>query len=593
MVQTTKPRSLDAAKTPVSRYSRTDRIVLKGIVVASWVSWAIPWPVWHVLASATGFAFMFRKGPRTVALTNIQHVRYLNPPPGPVAWYLGAQQIATHAKTIIGTLQAGVRLPDASKRLELRGAEHIVPYLGQRGIIIVAPHAGPYPTLGLMASDWLRERGFTGELSIVARLFRPFRSGALMDWFIQTFAKSGARIIPVDQSPLRMASQLRSALDAKGIVVLFVDEPTPTPSINVPFFDSAIKLPAGPVRLAQATGSIIIPCIVTFGRSRVVTVDIEPAIEPVGTPTEMLTNIARALEPMIDKHLDQWAMLTPIWLTDTSIPRPGHSYADLHLHTVGSDGLLEVESWVEEAPASAVSVLAITDHDHIDTIREWHAADPDRSRYMIPGVEITARGRIVHIGVLFPDEVPTEIPRPGTPLLDIVRWARTIRGSIVILVHPLPFLWRGQLRRMAEANLLPDAIETRFPFAGWRSRGIERAADQYGLAKLGGSDSHLMPSQLGQYVTQFPGETREDLIRAIHERTTRAIARPARARVPAQVYGLQSIYSWLLPFNRLPFVKKARTQLLHRARAVIAEREADVAPITQIEPSQESVAATN
>src|SRR5690606_17820136 len=107
------------------------------------------WPVWHVAASATGLAFMFQRGPRHVALTNIQHVRYLNPPPGPVAWYLGAQQIATHAKTIIGTLQSGVRLPDATKRLQMNGAEHIVPYLGQRGIIIVAPHAGPYPTLGL------------------------------------------------------------------------------------------------------------------------------------------------------------------------------------------------------------------------------------------------------------------------------------------------------------------------------------------------------------------------------------------------------------------------------------------------------------
>lgn len=573
MAQATKPRALPAAK-PAMPYSRTDRIVLKGIVACSWVAWAVPWPIWHVLSSATGLAVMFRQKPRAVALANIRHVRHLNPPPGPVAWYLGAQQNATHAKTIIGTLQAGVRLPDPAKRLEMNGTEHIVPYLNQRGIIIVAPHAGPYPTLGLMASDWLRERGFTGELAIVARLFRPFRSGTLMDWFIETFQKSGARIIPVDQSPLRMASQLRGVLDAKGIVVLFVDEPTPTPSIDIPFFDSKVKLPAGPVRLAQATGSIIIPCVVTFGKGRLVTVDLEPAIEPVGTPTEMLTAIAKALEPLIDEHLDQWAMLTPIWLTDTWTPPPGHSYADLHLHTVGSDGLLEVDAWVDQARQSAVSVLAVTDHDHFATIRDWHAAGGEGRQRMIPGVEITARGRIVHIGVLFPEAIPAELPKPGTPLLEIVRWARGIEGSIVVLVHPLPFLWRGQLRKLAAANLLPDAIETRFPFAGWRTRGIEQAADEYGLAKLGGSDAHLMPAQLGQYVTQFPGETTDDLIRAIRERTTLAIARPPRARVPAQVYGLQSIYSWLLPFRRLPLVPKARAGLLRRARGVIAARGA-------------------
>ena len=389
-----------------------------------------------------------------------------------------------------------------------------------------------------------------------------------------------------------MASQLRGVLDAKGIVVLFVDEPTPTPSLDIPFFDSLVKLPAGPVRLAQATGSIIIPCVVMFGKGRTVTVELRPPIEPVGTPTEMLTTIARALEPLIDEHLDQWAMLTPIWLTDTQAPPPGHSYADLHLHTVGSDGLLEIDAWVDEACSSAVSVLAVTDHDHIASIRAWHAADRDRGRCVIPGVEITARGRIVHVGILFPTQVPAELPKPGTPLLEIVRWARSIPGSIVVLVHPLPFLWRGQLRRLAAANLLPDAIETRFPFAGWRNQAIERAADEYGLAKLGGSDAHLMPAQLGQYVTQFPGETVDDLLLAIRHRTTRAVVRPVRVRVPAQVYGLQSIYSWLLPFQGLPLVKRARTRLLHRARAVIARGAAEERSSERTEPAPELVAGT-
>jgi hypothetical protein len=196
---------------------------------------------------------------------------------------------------------------------------------------------------------------------------------------------------------------------------------------------------------------------------------------------------------------------------------------------------------------------------------------------VIPGVEITARGRIVHIGVLFPDEVPTHLPKAGTPLLEVMRWARSIRGSIVILVHPLPFLWLGQLKKLAAAGLLPDAIETVFPFAGWRSQAIERVAEHYGLAKLGGTDAHLMPSQLGTYVTQFPGSTARDLITAIHERTTQPVARESRAAVPVQVYGLQSIYSWLLPFKRLPAVPGLRRRLLDRSRAAIAASEARAA----------------
>ena len=97
-------------------------------------------------------------------------------------------------------------------------------------------------------------------------------------------------------------------------------------------------------------------------------------------------------------------------------------------------------------------------------------------RRILPGVELTARGRIVHLGVLFSQEIPEELPAPGTPLIELVRWARAIPGSLVVLVHPLPLLWRYQLRRLARAGALPDAIETRFPLVGWRSERLEQAA---------------------------------------------------------------------------------------------------------------------
>jgi hypothetical protein len=101
-----------------------------------------------------------------------------------------------------------------------------------------------------------------------------------------------------------------------------------------------------------------------------------------------------------------------------------------------------------------------------------------------------------------------------------------------------------------------------------------------------------MPAQLGQYVTQFPGETVDDLLLAIRDRATRAVVRPARARVPAEVYGLQSIYSWLLPFQSVPLVKRARAKLLHRARAVIARRAAEESAAAPIEQAPELVAGT-
>jgi predicted metal-dependent phosphoesterase TrpH len=359
-------------------------------------------------------------------------------------------------------------------------------------------------------------------------------------------------------------------LEKQGIVVLLVDEPTPTPSAVVPFFDSAIKMPIGPVRLARATGAALVPTIASYERGGQMKITLAEPWVPSGAVTEEMHRLAGVLERLVSRRLEQWAMLTPIWIderTDATTPPDGHAYADLHLHTQGSDGLLHAEEWHGAAREGGVAVIAVTDHDHIATVHEWKGRDPEGTRHVIPGVELTARGRIVHLGVLFAGDVPAELPSPGRPLLELVRWARGIEGSIVVLVHPLPLLWRRQLRAMARAGLLPDAIETRFPFCGKRTAAIERAARFYGLAALGGSDAHLTPGQIGAHATLFPGQSAEDLLTALRQRRTRAVTLPRAGGVPRHVYALQSLYSWLLPFRALPGVPAARAALLRRARA--------------------------
>jgi lauroyl/myristoyl acyltransferase/predicted metal-dependent phosphoesterase TrpH len=548
--------------------------VIDGLVHAVVISLSrlvrtIPWPILHLFASTVGLLAMpFRW--RRIVLDNVRHVRAGDQPAAIVAFYLGMQQIAGHIKTVFGMLRAGSAHVDGDE-LIIEGAEYLEAHIGRRGIVIVAPHAGPYPLLGMLASRWLRTRAFGGEFAVVVRLFEPFRSKALMRWFTRCFHDAGVVILPADGQPRQLARRLLSVLSAHGIVALLIDEPTPTPSLTVPFFDSSIRLPVGPVRLARATGSVIIPSIATYGRGRKVTLRVGEPIEPSDSVEETLTRIARALEKLIAVHLDQWSMLTPIWAEPSLAPMAGQSYADLHVHTTGSDGLCEVQDWSEQAVASALRLIAITDHDHIATVRHWHESHHDRPDNVLPGVEITACGRIVHIGILFPRAVPAEIPRPGTPLLDVVRWARTIDGAIVVLVHPLPGLWRFQLRRLARAGLLPDAVETRFPLAYWRTPAIEDAARRYHLAMLGSTDAHLTPAQLGRFATEFPGESIDDLVQAIHERTTRAVKRPIECRPPLMVYALQCVYSWLLPFREQPAVARLRQRLLRRARMHVVQ----------------------
>jgi lauroyl/myristoyl acyltransferase/predicted metal-dependent phosphoesterase TrpH len=563
-----------------------DRLILAVVAVLSRVTYAIPWPVLSALATAGGWISMLLSAPRRrTVLGNVRHARAANPPSTLGAWAIGAQQIATHFRAVMATLRAGYRLPASTDRLTIAGIEALRPQLGQRGILIVSVHAGPYTMLGLLGRRWLAEQGFEGELAIVARMFRPFRSGALQDWFTDYFTRAGITIINVAEQPQVMAKRLREILERNGIIVLLVDEPTPTPSAVVPFFDSGIKMPIGPVRLARATGALIVPTVASYDPGGTMTISLAPPQEPTRSVEEGMLRLAKALETMLARNLGQWGMLTPIWIDqhqeaerESPAPEPGHSYAALHLHTQGSDGLLRPEEWLGAAEEAGIRVLAITDHDHIETVRAWKARDPEGTGHVIPGVELTARGRIVHLGVLFPGDVPDGLPRPDTPLLELVRWARGIEGSIVVLVHPLPGLWRRQLREMARAGLLPDAIESRFPFVGKRRTVIERAAAHYGLAILGGSDAHLAPGQIGEHLTLFPGETVADLVAAIRERRTRAVSLPARIAIPRRVYAMQSLYSWLFPFRAWSGVPAVRTGLLKRARRAVSERSSFDSP---------------
>lgn len=570
-----------------------DNTVLAVVTLLARLAWLIPWPFWSVLATLGGMLTMATKRRREV-LANVRHARAASPPHPLVAWWIGSQQIATHLRAVFGTLRAAHRLPSAAN-LQLAGLDAVRPHLGQRGLIIVSAHAGPYTLLGLMSRRWLAQQGFQGELAIVARMFRPFRSGALMQWFMDYFTAAGISVISVHEQPQVMAKRLRNVLENKGIVVLLVDEPTPTPSAVVPFFDSGVKMPIGPVRLAKATGALIVPTLASYERGGKMKITLSPPLEPHGPVTADMERMALALQGMISRNLGQWGMLTDIWIDpnpdapDASKAPSGHAYADLHLHTRGSDGLLHPEEWLPAARTNNIALLGITDHDHIETVRAWTLRDPEETRHVVPGVELTARGRIVHLGVLFSQEIPVTLPRPGTPLLELMRWARGIEGSVVVLVHPLPVLWRRQLRQMDRAGLLPDAIESRFPFGGngKRTAEIERAARRYNLAVLGSSDGHLVPGQIGAQATLFPGETVDDFFAAVRARQTRAVALPRDVRIPRRVTLLQSLYSWLLPFRAIPGVPPLRHAIMRRARQAAGLTAPACRVEAPVEPSQE------
>src|SRR5436190_14671862 len=83
---------------------------------------------------------------------------------------------------------------------------------------------------------------------------------------------------------------------------------------------------------------------------------------------------------------------------------PSSGRADLHLHSVHSDGSYTPAQIVDLAQRSGLAAVAITDHDTVNGIAEARSAAAGSSVEILSGVEITAefRGRELHLlGYLF------------------------------------------------------------------------------------------------------------------------------------------------------------------------------------------------
>ncbi|MCK5594888.1 PHP domain-containing protein [bacterium] len=79
--------------------------------------------------------------------------------------------------------------------------------------------------------------------------------------------------------------------------------------------------------------------------------------------------------------------------------------ADLHVHTIASDGTFSPRRVIQEAVKKDIHTIAITDHDTVQSIPEAIRAGKDMNVEVIPGVELAADegGVELHILGLFID----------------------------------------------------------------------------------------------------------------------------------------------------------------------------------------------
>jgi predicted metal-dependent phosphoesterase TrpH len=197
--------------------------------------------------------------------------------------------------------------------------------------------------------------------------------------------------------------------------------------------------------------------------------------------------------------------------------------ADLHIHTLASDGTAGAVAILEHVEANLeLDVIAFADHERIDAAVAARAIAEDRGSRVevVVGEEITTLGGHV-LGLWLTEKV-----RPFRSLRSTIA-AIHDQGGIAIPAHPLvpyPLCAQGfMLRRLMESEerFHPDAIEAFNPTALGRPMHarVVRFADELGLARVGNSDAHALEA-VGSGWTSFPGRTGDDLRAAIAARTT-------------------------------------------------------------------------
>jgi predicted metal-dependent phosphoesterase TrpH len=210
-------------------------------------------------------------------------------------------------------------------------------------------------------------------------------------------------------------------------------------------------------------------------------------------------------------------------MTETPLVRPGR--ADMHIHTLASDGVSSVAEVLDHVEAEGLlDLIAIADHERIDAAVAGRQMALDRGLrvQVVVGEEISTRGG--HLLALF-------LERPVPPLKGL-QWSIEAvhdQGGLAIPAHPLvPFPMCAQafvLRRLLASDnpaVRPDTIETYNPTALGRYRhdAVVRFAREYGLPLVGNSDAHIVTA-VGRCWTTFPGRTAEDYRRAVASGLTR------------------------------------------------------------------------
>lgn len=176
-----------------------------------------------------------------------------------------------------------------------------------RGAVIALPHSGNWD----MAGVWLAQTH--GTFTTVAERLKP---ESLYRRFIAYRESLGFEVLPLSGGERPPFDVLCDRLRDNRVVCLMAERDLTRTGVQVDFFGEPTRMPAGPAKLAIATGAALLPAHCWF-EDRGWGVDIQSPLDctsgDVGAITQAMAN---QFEKNIVARPEDWHMMQPQWLAD-------------------------------------------------------------------------------------------------------------------------------------------------------------------------------------------------------------------------------------------------------------------------------------
>lgn len=200
--------------------------------------------------------------------------------------------------------------------------------------------------------------------------------------------------------------------------------------------------------------------------------------------------------------------------------------ADTHLHTSYSgftsfgilrfpESVMSPEAQVDNARKNGYDVIAITDHNEVKGgfVAEKYAKRYDDIEVLVGDEVMTSDGEVIGLGL-------TEYVKPMMTVEETVDIMRE-QGATVIAPHPFSFHVYGLKERMFDVKI--DGFETingghPDAYSNWFADKVMKAFPGR-WAALSSSDAHSKYT-FGYNWTEFEGNTADDFLKAVHNKTT-------------------------------------------------------------------------